>query len=209
MDMQCGISLIFPLPRTRDFNFSSSINSGNPGNPGNPAAPQFLELAYTLRGAMVQSIATRDFERVISSIDVYLPALDSIIEMSSQSDGILPGRSIPSFTWTSGCDKKPGSQEFTLYGWNFEKCMALSALAYAQGNLAGLLFAGIQSNDDFDPVAKRAATLYRSAAGISDYIADTVLPLKSLPFHRPPEVLPDLHRSLSSIFRCSAQQVQS
>jgi hypothetical protein len=202
MDMLGGISVLFPLPRTRDFDFNSAYTAGS------HELAQFLTHATVVRANMARFIAVGDAERTVESINAYLPILESIKEMSSRSDGLLQPRSLPAFTWTSGCDKKPSTQEYTLHGIVYETAMLLSVLAYAQGNLAAVLFSGIQSDEDFDPVAKRAAILYRSSAGICNYISESVLPLNSLPYHRPPEVLPDCHRALSFIFRCSAQQVQ-
>ncbi len=201
MQVSSAFCPTFPLPKTRIFSFRELLFSNDPG------ILEFIERANAIRGSLVSALNVGDSERSIAVIKEYLPMLIEIKNLLVQDDGKLQSRGVMAFTWTSGCDKKQGKKEYTLHGLQFETAMIVAALAYAHSNKATTLFGTISTDEDFEPIAKKVAALYRSAAGLSDYVADAALPLSTLPYSRPPEVLPDLHRALSCIFRCCAQQV--
>ena len=203
--MLVGISPAFPMPKTRDFVFGTDLLRSK-----NPQLLPVLDHAAAVRATMARALASGNSKLAIDAIEAYLPMMALVKDIVARGDATVQRvLGIPSFTWTSGCDKKNGAKEFTLYGWHFETCMVLSALAYARCNEASQIYAGIASEEDFDPAAKSAASLYRGAAGICNYISESVLPLPgSLPFQRPPEVLPDLQRAMSLVYRTTAQLVR-
>jgi hypothetical protein len=191
----------FPLPKTRVLNFRETLSSSD------TATIAFVERANASRGSMAAALNAGDADRVIEAIDAYLPMLYVLKNLFVRDDGLLISRGVLAFNWTSGCDKKQGKREYILHGLQFEMVMISAALAYARCNKAAALFGTILTEEDFEPIAKNVAALYRTAAGLSDYVAESLLPLSTLPYSRPPEVLPDFHRALSLIFRCCAQQV--
>jgi hypothetical protein len=201
MQVLNGFCPTFPLPKTGVFSFRQALSSHD------TTILEFVERANAMRESLAAALNLGDADRSMEAIDAYLPMLSGLKNMLAQDDGMLVSRGGMAFTWTSGCDKKSGKRDYTMHGLQFEMVMIAAALAYARCNKATALFETIANEDDFEPIAKQAAALYRSAAGLCDHIAETVLPLPTLPYSRPPEVLPDFHRALSFIFRCCAQQV--
>jgi hypothetical protein len=203
MLLKHGFCPTFPLPKTRAFSYRDVLTSSD------TTILEFIERANTIRGSLAVALNVGDSDRSLEAIDVYLPILSAFKNMLARDDGMLQSRGAMAFTWTSACDKKQGKREFTLHGLQFEMVMLAASLAYGRCNKATALFETITSDEEFEPIAKQVAALYRSAAGLSDYIAESILPLPTLPYSRPLEVLPDFHRALSLIFRCCAQQVHA
>mmetsp|Transcript_9721 Transcript_9721/g.22703 ORF Transcript_9721/g.22703 Transcript_9721/m.22703 type:complete len:368 (+) Transcript_9721:111-1214(+) len=198
MKIAAGLVPTWTLPMTKPFVFESVYTAGDEDS------QQRLREASQLREAVAAATMQGDSAAAAAAIDLYLPVLHGVVSSVAAHDGLpsTGGRLV--FAWTSGGDKEPGKQYYSLYTLGYEVCMIVSTRAYCECNLAAQELESPSGMGD-EP-SKKALALLKSAASMFAAIASHVLPLnESLPVQRSLEVLPLYHRSLELLCRTSCQ----
>jgi len=199
-----GLALTFPYPRTNPVDFSKFFPSKD---------YQIVELqtkTNALRNEMAAALVEQDAEKVLRTIDEYLPYLLGIqryVDESIEKEGKRPLIPDLEFQWTSSFSRRTGTF-FTFYTLAFEFLMVYTCRMISEGNIAASQLDSVATPADYENAAKGALARVKAAAGIAAYIHENVLPLReSLPYKRPPEVLKDFFRPIVLLYKCTAQQI--
>mmetsp|Transcript_17112 Transcript_17112/g.43114 ORF Transcript_17112/g.43114 Transcript_17112/m.43114 type:complete len:382 (-) Transcript_17112:294-1439(-) len=198
MKISAGIVPTFTLPKTKPFVFEKVYTAADEDS------TQRLHEASQLREAVAAATTQGDSAAAASAIDLYIPVLHGVISSVAEHNGMPNTRGGLVFAWSSGGDKDPGKQYYSLYTLGYEMCMVVATRAYCACNLAAQELESPSGMGD-EP-SKRALAQLKSAASMFAAIAARLLPLnESLPVQRALEVLPLYHRSLELLCRTSCQ----
>mmetsp|Transcript_42693 Transcript_42693/g.100346 ORF Transcript_42693/g.100346 Transcript_42693/m.100346 type:complete len:379 (-) Transcript_42693:487-1623(-) len=200
-----GIIPSFHLPRTKPFDFGSIFPAVNEDTVKN------LAVCSALRAEMQLALEGQNNVAAQAAIEQYLPALLSVMRGIESCPKDTHSVLKPfSFKWTSSFARSKKDPFYTLYTIRFEVAMTMSALALASANQAAATLDAVTAPNQYEDAAKQALPKIKEAASVFNFIAEHILPLKeSLPYDRPPEVLPGMHAAMSCLYRATGQQVAS